>query len=248
VAPLVVDSGVGGEGMAGDGAQLDGAAAPDAPHDRGAQPGDGYKVDGSGTADQSSQGDHPIVVPDQAVTADKPVVTTDQHVVTTDQHVVTPDQHAVTPDQQLTTDQPVVTPDQHVILPDQRAPDGGSTPRTPCTGLVGQCPAGWDCLVDNFCHQRCTAPTDPCGAISSCSATERCVTDGTPANAWCVDGAAAGDPCGSTVACRNNLVCSSVNGSSYICRPICSVAGAACGAGGTCLQSTSGCRFCSMPY
>jgi len=121
--------------------------------------------------------------------------------------------------------------------PDTGPPTGGPCP---CTAPL--------VCANNACRVTCTPPTDPCKAIATCPAGHGCVPLlSKPGTGACLPAAGSGQPCSSTTNfCEVSHVCASVNGSSYVCLPVCTNKGGACGNGGTCLE-WQGCLFCSSP-
>lgn len=115
---------------------------------------------------------------------------------------------------------------------------------TPCTG---DCDNGLLCIL-NACRRPCNQPpTDPCASISDCAATERCLPTSQTGIWACMPGTTLGAACNDTIYCPNRSVCASVNDGPHICLPLCTVVGAACGTGGTCLDGGNACLLCSKP-
>jgi len=132
-----------------------------------------------------------------------------------------------------------LTPDQAGTPADQGTPTGGKCP----------CKSGQYC-VNNGCRNPCKVPTDPCKVISNCPAAEACVETNKTGLWVCLPGHKAGQACSSTYFCLQKHICAQVVGTpGYRCLPVCSSAGAKCGASGAgiCLQSSGGCMFCSAP-
>jgi hypothetical protein len=113
------------------------------------------------------------------------------------------------------------------------------------------CTEGTLC-VDGACRTICDEPQDACKAVSNCPADHAClatVQNGSvPGPHVCMPAAPVGAPCGEDVFCAVSTVCGAVNDGPYQCLPTCTDLSAACGSqGGICLQSTTGCAFCSNP-
>ena len=132
------------------------------------------------------------------------------------------------------------------------APDSSATPYTGPSGQPGSscpCATGQVC-VQGICRASCKKPTDGCGAVSSCPASESCLATVNGGLWVCVPGKAPGQACQTKGICYNKHVCGSIDSASYLCLPVCTKQGASCGAGGagTCVKDTIGtCLFCSKP-
>lgn len=142
---------------------------------------------------------------------------------------------------------------QEWLLPDLGAKDApwpDASPSWTDTGLPtgGPCPCQKPLLcASGACRAPCLPPVDGCKVVSNCPSTHGCVPlVNLPGTHVCLPGVAAGQACGNNIVCTVGNVCGSVSGGSYLCLPVCSTLGAACGSGGNCLQSGS-CLFCSQP-
>lgn len=140
-------------------------------------------------------------------------------------------------------------------LPDTTPPAPDTTPPTPDTfvpnlgGPGDPCPCGGATLCfDSVCRPLCNVPTDPCKTASNCPADHACVGLINSTVSVCLPAVAPGQACGQDAFCPVNHVCGSINNSPYICLPTCVGEGTPCGSGGVCLQSQSGCFFCSVPF
>jgi hypothetical protein len=139
--------------------------------------------------------------------------------------------------------------------PDTTSPAPDTTPPTPDTfvpnlgGPGDPCPCGGATLCfDGICRPLCNTPTDPCQAASNCPTDQACVDLINSTANVCLPAVSPGQACGQDAFCPVNHVCGSINNSPYICLPTCTGEGAPCGSGGICLQSQSGCFFCSVPF
>jgi hypothetical protein len=145
-------------------------------------------------------------------------------------------------------------PDTTPPPPDTTPPAPDTMPPTPDAfvpnlgGPGDPCPCGGATLCfDGVCRPLCDAPTDPCQAASNCPADHACVGLINSTANVCLPAVAPGQACGQDAFCPVNHVCGSINNSPYICLPTCAGEGSPCGSGGICLQSQSGCFFCSVP-
>lgn len=133
------------------------------------------------------------------------------------------------------------TPDAFAGFPDTTPPP---PPQPPGVGQPCPCSGGTVC-INNVCRATCTTPSDPCKVTSNCPTTHACVQSNLgyvcmPAKAG------AGQSCSASLWCPVSYICASVNSSPFTCLPVCTTgAGSPCGSGGTCIQGSGGCVFCS---